>query len=515
MCKFLKIIYFCAFISTFTYSADPFNQNQKLGRGINLGNALEAEGYEGAWGVVLQEEYFIKIKEAGFNSVRIPISWTTGGRTPTTPPYAISNTFFQRVDWAIKNALSNGLMVIIDVHHYYEIFENPYTEKARFLAIWNQIANRYKNYSDSLIFELLNEPNTNLTSSIWNEFLADAISTIRATNPNRTLIVGPAEWGKLNALNALIIPAGEDNVIVTVHYYEPMSFTHQGAEWHTPYYPVGTPWKGTAAERLVVTNHFDVISTWAANRNVPIFMGEFGAYEKADMASRILWTDCIARTSESNNFAWAYWEFCSSFGIYDPGTGTFKPGLLGALMPAVPPFTVTINQPLNGTISISPVKQTYSMGELVTLTAQPNTGFEFNAWTGDITGNTNPYKLAVYDNYSFSCDFNSTAKLIISPSDSDIGSTQKFDFMLFLKNCAGNSVTELKIFYDSNDITASVLMGANYGLLLLDDGVCLRVGGVSGSVLGTPGKHTVTVEATLSNNVVITETADWNIVSVD
>lgn len=86
---------------------DPYEQNAKIGRGINLGNALEAPA-EGDWGMTLEEEYFVAIKEAGFNSVRIPIRWST--HASETPPYFIEPTFMSRVDWAIDRALANGLM---------------------------------------------------------------------------------------------------------------------------------------------------------------------------------------------------------------------------------------------------------------------------------------------------------------------------------------------------------------------------------------------------------------------
>ena len=80
---------------------DAFYYNRVLGRGINLGNALEAP-IEGAWGVTLRPEYFQIIKDAGFNAVRIPIRWSA--HAETSPLYAIDAAFFDRVDWAIDQA---------------------------------------------------------------------------------------------------------------------------------------------------------------------------------------------------------------------------------------------------------------------------------------------------------------------------------------------------------------------------------------------------------------------------
>ena len=97
---------------------DAFRANKRLGRGINLGNALEAPS-EGTWGLTLKAEYFDRIKEAGFQSVRIPIRWPT--HTGPGPDYNIDPAYFARVDWAIDQALSRGLVAIINSHHEEEL----------------------------------------------------------------------------------------------------------------------------------------------------------------------------------------------------------------------------------------------------------------------------------------------------------------------------------------------------------------------------------------------------------
>jgi endoglucanase len=117
------------------------------------------------------------------------------------------------------------------MHHYEEIFKEPESQQARFLAIWEQIATRYKDYPSNLIFEILNEPNNKLTASLWNELLVDALAIIRQTNPDRNVIIGPADWNNLDRLNSLKLPEDDRHIIVTCHYYQPFHFTHQGAEW--------------------------------------------------------------------------------------------------------------------------------------------------------------------------------------------------------------------------------------------------------------------------------------------
>ncbi len=212
--------------ATPTPTNDPFTQNARLGRGVNLGNALEAP-YEGAWGLVLREEYFRLIREAGFNSVRIPIRWSA--HAAEKAPYTIDPRFFDRVDWAVNQALSQGLLVVINMHHFGELMADPQGQRERFLALWRQIAERYQGYPPELLFELLNEPSERLTAAIWNELLRDALRVIRASNPDRNILVGPVQWNSLHALSSLRLPPEDRHLIVTIHYYEPFPFTHQGA----------------------------------------------------------------------------------------------------------------------------------------------------------------------------------------------------------------------------------------------------------------------------------------------
>jgi len=313
-----------------TEDLNPFEQNALLGRSINLGNALEAP-QEGAWGVTLDASYFQLIKEKGFDGVRIPIRWSAHAEIDS--PFTINKTFFSRVDWAIEQALQNNLTAVINIHHYVEIASNPEAHKQRFLGLWSQIAERYANKPKQLFFEILNEPNDKFTPALWNVYLDEAIDVIRQSNPRRTLIVGTAEFGGLSALEKLILPEAEQNLIVTFHYYNPFHFTHQGAEWVSGSDAwLGTTWHGTNQEKIAITMDFDNARIWAQQNNRPLFMGEFGAYSQADMLSRFNWTNFVSREAEKREFSWAYWEFCAGFGIYDSDRGRWNE-LLDALIP--------------------------------------------------------------------------------------------------------------------------------------------------------------------------------------
>ena len=168
-----------------------FEANARLGRGINLGNALDAPS-EGEWGVTLEASYFEAIAAAGFDSVRIPIRWSA--HAGAEAPYTIDPAFFERVDWAVDQATSRGLNAIVNIHHYEEIYADPADESDRFLTLWEQVAERYADRPDSVVFELLNEPHEKLDAAAWNDLLDEAIDVVRQSNPRRLLIVGPSQW---------------------------------------------------------------------------------------------------------------------------------------------------------------------------------------------------------------------------------------------------------------------------------------------------------------------------------
>jgi endoglucanase len=306
--------------------------NKRLGRGINLGNALEAPR-EGQWGVTLKAEYFKAIRDAGFDTVRLPVKWSAHAQSMA--PYTIDRKFAQRVDWAIDQALANKLNVIVNVHHYDEMDAGPDEHLPRLLGLWRQIAERYKDRPAGVYFELLNEPHDKLTEAKWNAMIPKLLAAVRQSNPTRPVIVGPGQWNSFRALDKLELPAGDRNLIVTVHYYEPFEFTHQGAAWVKGSAKwKGRKWQGGEAEKREVRKALEKVAAWAKAHGRPVFLGEFGAYEAADLESRARWTAFVAREAERLGFSWAYWEFCAGFGAYDPRAERWREALKSALAPA-------------------------------------------------------------------------------------------------------------------------------------------------------------------------------------
>jgi endoglucanase len=317
-------------VSAQNNSPDPFEQNARLGKGMNFGNALESPN-EGDWGVTLKAEYFKAVKDAGFDSVRIPIRWSS--HALAQPPYTIDPNFFSRIDWAVKTALENKLYVMLNMHHYMELMTDPNANSERFIALWKQIAEHYKNSPDSVLFEPLNEPHNALTADLWNRLLAKTIPAIRQSNPNRTLVINPANYA--SDINNLQLPETDRNIIVSCHYYLPIKFTHQGAPWSAEAKDcTGTKWTASEQETKEIDGHFDIALGWSKKFNRPINLGEFGTYYKAEKSDRVRWTAYIAQSAAKRGFSYIYWEFCSGFGIYDSQTNKWDAELLNAIISA-------------------------------------------------------------------------------------------------------------------------------------------------------------------------------------
>ncbi len=301
-----------------------------LKRGINIGNALEAPK-EGDWGVVIQESYFSTIKAGGFDFVRLPINWHS--HSLESSPYTIDESYFRRIDQMLSWANKYGLSIIIDVHHFDDMIYYPYETLPRFQAIWRQIAQRYAGQPYSVYFEILNEPNANLTSDVWNDIYPQVLSTIRESNPDRWVIIDGPFWSNWQTLNELRLPANDPRIIASFHYYNPMEFTHQGVEWDNQYNQyIGMTWTGTEAQKKDVENSFNHVANWAKENNIPILLGEFGTYYKAPMSSRVKWTQFVRQKAEENNFSWAVWDFNAGFPIYNNSAQQWYPELLDALI---------------------------------------------------------------------------------------------------------------------------------------------------------------------------------------
>jgi endoglucanase len=298
-------------------------------RGINLANALEADATH-EWRMDLADEHFDVVARAGFDAVRLPVRWSD--HADDAPPYTISDEFLARVDRAVDAALTRGLNLVLDVHHYHQLTAAPEEQAQRYLGIWRQIAQRYADRPGRLAFELLNEPRDAMTAARWNELHPRALAAVRESNPDRVVLISPADLGNPEGLSTLELP-DDEQLVVTVHYYAPFRFTHQGATWVEGTQAwIGTTW-GEPAEREAVRADLTTVAEWASTAGGrPVFLGEFGAFHRADLASRVAWTACVRSEAERLGFGWAYWEFGTDFGAYDLEVGQWRGPLRAALL---------------------------------------------------------------------------------------------------------------------------------------------------------------------------------------
>jgi|GEM_PF-155865 len=282
--------------------------NKALGKGINLGTIWENP-------VTPWEDGFLDIaKNSGFDHVRMPIRWDdldeNISRSLKQAPYNIDESFLLEIKRIVDLAIDKGLRIIINMHDYKPLYEDPQTHQDRFLSMWGQIGEFFQNYHPSqLLFEPLNEPQGNLDADKWNALLVKSLEKIREKNLNRATLIGTADWGGVGELKNLVLP-DDPNLILTIHYYEPFNFTHQGQEWMENSPPAGAKWNDTQSERDAVDEHFAQIEAYRKDHgNIPVHIGEYGAFYPGDIDSRVLWATYISNRIQDSGYSFAYWDF--------------------------------------------------------------------------------------------------------------------------------------------------------------------------------------------------------------
>ena len=308
-----------------------------IGRGVNFGNMFEAPT-EGAWGLTVTDDFIDKATAAGFTSVRLPVRWSN--HASVDAPFTIDAAFMGRVDAVIDKLLAKGVVVIVNMHHYRQLDGDPLDAgelpvagaavDVRFVMLWEQLATHFQGRSARLVLELYNEPHGRLNGEPWNVLAARALRVVRRTNPDRVVLIGPTSWNSASDLHLLKLP-NDANLIGTVHNYAPFTFTHQGAEWVSPVLPVGVTCC-SAAQEAELTAPLDIAKAWSAATRYPVYVGEFGAYSKADEASRIDFNRKMRQAMEARGMTWGYWEFAAGFGVYDPVALSFRQSLLDSLL---------------------------------------------------------------------------------------------------------------------------------------------------------------------------------------
>tara|TARA_R110002049_G_scaffold18043_3_gene69428 strand:+ start:12966 stop:14390 length:1425 start_codon:yes stop_codon:yes gene_type:complete len=363
----------------------PQQMVDKMGRGINIGNVLSAP-VEGNWAAPLTESYIEDIATAGFTTVRIPIDFfgnrtsgdtsvysknanTVASYTGTPSDYVVSATYLNRIEQIMTWTLNKNLVVILDFHgstlkdeflhtfstksKYAAYYTHPTSAKRtadneKFRAIWTAIANRFKNYSYDLLFEIVNEPFFTLTDAEMDVLNADIISIIRASGGNNTDRNIVVTGGSKNSYEAPLqisssVITSDDNLIATFHYYWPRAFTASASEEHSDY-----DW-GTPADKTEIDTNFGAVQSWSQTNSIPVLLGEFGADNEGgynyntntygafggpEEASRIEFHRYLAQKAIDLGFAFTAWDAGHKSGktIYIEPTRSWVVGVRDALL---------------------------------------------------------------------------------------------------------------------------------------------------------------------------------------
>ncbi len=271
----------------------------KMGRGINLGNTLSAP-IEGNWADPVKKTYFEDVANAGFKTVRIPIrfdKYTTalsevnytdanGDYTGSVSDYAIDKFYLDRIEEVISWALEYKLYAIIDVHgdkwfwesfksnsEYYKTGNDLKAAIDRFLAIWTAISQRFSDYPEQLLFEIMNEPYFAMDAEQVTQTNLDILKIIRKTNPNRNIIItggGKNSWESVMTIKEELLKS-DSFLIATFHYYKPSHFTKSSREGFDDF-----EW-GTDEDKSQIDLNFEAVADWSKTNDIPILLGEFGA----------------------------------------------------------------------------------------------------------------------------------------------------------------------------------------------------------------------------------------------
>ena len=326
--------------------------------GWNLGNTLDAHNltWLGANPTVTQMEegwsnpattkaMIDAIKNAGFNAIRIPVSW----KKAADSNYNIRADWMERVVQIVNYAVDNDMYIILNTHHDEEIFKFTNAEKAASLAafkkIWEQIAVTFRNYNEKLIFEGLNEPRTIGSGAEWgggtedehavlNAYYPVFVQAVRASggnNDKRFLIINPyAASATQLAVNALVLPAdtAANKLIVSIHAYTPYEFCYIPDNASAS----RTSWSSAEpADTGPIHNAIEPAYNKFVNNGIPVIIGEFGAVNKNNnTAARTAWAQYYAAYAKGRGIPCFIWDNGSDgsqegedFGLFNRSNNNF------------------------------------------------------------------------------------------------------------------------------------------------------------------------------------------------
>ena len=358
-------------------TALEYFRDEKIASGWNLGNTLDSHsggiGAESVWhNPNVNQELMNGIKAAGFDIVRVPITWM--GNFGPEPDYRIMTTRIKRVGEVVEMAHNAGLKVIINLHHdgavesygkelgWLSLVKASRNQEEynritlQFARVWKQIAVYFKNYGDWLMFEPFNELhdggwgsggysiNQFITINKWNQLFTDIVRSTGGNNETRYLLI-PAYCNDrqqaLSASFAMPKDTSADRLMVSFHYYDPHEFGIKGSRY---------VW-GSAFDKQKVEDDFAPFAEKYIEKNIPVIIGECGAViqlypddqakEKQAYQSRLDYVPFIFATAKKYGLVPIYWDNGSirgageKSGLFDRRNGQPNSPESGALIQAM------------------------------------------------------------------------------------------------------------------------------------------------------------------------------------
>ncbi|MCD7740605.1 MAG: glycoside hydrolase family 5 protein [Ruminococcus sp.] len=300
--------------------------------GYNLGNSLDVcnadrdgDGVanetadvvdETLWGnPTVTKEQIEFVKDSGFNSIRIPVTW----RDHLDDEYNIDEDWMNRVQEVVDYAYDLDMYVIINIHHdgggdpdFGAWVRNASTDYdgvlEKYQTIWQQICDRFEDYGDKLIFESMNEVGFDDLSSdeayetlnSLNQAFVDLVRSSGGNNPERHLLIA-GYWTDIAMTcdSKFVMPDDPaDRCIVSVHYYTPWEFctTTQQYEW------------GTDDEVALMESKVEQMKTTFVDNGIPVIIGEYGTCLGNDEESRVKFCETFVKLCTDAGMATYIWD---------------------------------------------------------------------------------------------------------------------------------------------------------------------------------------------------------------
>lgn len=273
--------------------------------GWNLGNTFDAIGAgdtlnsETSWGnPKTTKEMIDAISKQGINTIRIPVTWAE--HVGPAPDYAINEAWLDRVEEVVDYCLEDGMYVILDTHHepdYWLLLDEDKLEdtKAELAAIWTQVAERFKDRDEHLLFEGMNEPRTKGSANEWsggtgpervavnelNGVFIDAVRAVGGNNADRCLIICTYGNNVSTASLQNLKIYDDPNIAVAVHMYTPYFFTYDPDDGSV------LEWDGSL--RSDITGTARLLDSFLVKKGMPVIVTEFGAVNKENTEQVVKW----------------------------------------------------------------------------------------------------------------------------------------------------------------------------------------------------------------------------------